>query len=248
MNAEKSIKAAIAWFTDPELEYLMESKISIIDRIILHPDQINKSLDFRKFKSKIGYLSPENNGLMHHKFCIIDEKKVMTGSYNWTVKARRYNKENMLLIDDEDTVRNFIAIYDELKKSCTTLEMTTQISAATEIEDLNIQRLEKEFDDEIQNKLMLLKRHNIGFYARNMVMMNTPVIAAKRIINIKNDTTSALKLLWDLKQLNLSFEESVINKKYRKLFDEETIRRAKDKLSKLDYFKDSQYKNHMDNY
>jgi len=38
-------------------------------------------------------------GLMHDKFAVIDGHLVMTGSYNWTVSAERWNYENLLVID-----------------------------------------------------------------------------------------------------------------------------------------------------
>ena len=38
-------------------------------------------------------------GLMHDKFAVIDGHLVVTGSYNWTVAAERWNYENLLVID-----------------------------------------------------------------------------------------------------------------------------------------------------
>ncbi len=39
-------------------------------------------------------------GLMHQKFAVIDGRVVLTGSYNWTVSANRFNDENLLLFRD----------------------------------------------------------------------------------------------------------------------------------------------------
>lgn len=38
---------------------------------------------------------------MHHKFCIIDLKKVITGSFNWTNKAN-FNNENISVIEQRE--------------------------------------------------------------------------------------------------------------------------------------------------
>ncbi|HYA28606.1 MAG TPA: phospholipase D-like domain-containing protein [Acidobacteriota bacterium] len=38
------------------------------------------------------------NGRNHNKFAIIDGKRVLTGSYNWTLKAEN-NWENLLILD-----------------------------------------------------------------------------------------------------------------------------------------------------
>jgi mitochondrial cardiolipin hydrolase len=38
------------------------------------------------------------NGRNHNKFAVIDGRKVLTGSYNWTFKAES-NWENLLILD-----------------------------------------------------------------------------------------------------------------------------------------------------
>ncbi|NJK62165.1 MAG: hypothetical protein HC921_05290 [Synechococcaceae cyanobacterium SM2_3_1] len=35
---------------------------------------------------------------MHHKFAVIDESIVVTGSHNWSQGANRNNDENVLII------------------------------------------------------------------------------------------------------------------------------------------------------
>jgi phosphatidylserine/phosphatidylglycerophosphate/cardiolipin synthase-like enzyme len=44
---------------------------------------------------------------MHHKFAIIDERIVLTGSYNWTRSAAKYNHENILITEDIHVVEAF---------------------------------------------------------------------------------------------------------------------------------------------
>jgi phosphatidylserine/phosphatidylglycerophosphate/cardiolipin synthase-like enzyme len=51
---------------------------------------------------------------MHHKFAIIDNKTVLTGSYNWTLSAARYNHENILVTSDKDVVSKFKGEFDKL--------------------------------------------------------------------------------------------------------------------------------------
>lgn len=40
---------------------------------------------------------------MHNKFCIIDSNIVITGSYNWSFKARM-NDENILIIQNDNSL------------------------------------------------------------------------------------------------------------------------------------------------
>lgn len=49
----------------------------------------------------------EGEGIMHHKFCIIDEKKVITGSFNWTTSADLRNDENLLVIRSADIAASY---------------------------------------------------------------------------------------------------------------------------------------------
>ena len=55
---------------------------------------------------------------MHHKFMIVDNKIVLTGSYNWTRSAALYNQENILSMDDEEVVSKFSNEFEKLWLSC----------------------------------------------------------------------------------------------------------------------------------
>ena len=52
---------------------------------------------------------------MHHKFCIIDLKTVIHGSYNWTIKAQ-YNKESISIDTSRDLAEKYASEFIELKK------------------------------------------------------------------------------------------------------------------------------------
>ena len=53
---------------------------------------------------------------MHHKFVIVDKKVLITGSFNWTVQAVKSNNENVLMIQNEQLVKEYIREFDELWK------------------------------------------------------------------------------------------------------------------------------------
>ena len=46
-------------------------------------------------------------GLMHNKFAVIDNRILITGSFNWTASAERENQENLLIITDENVVKQY---------------------------------------------------------------------------------------------------------------------------------------------
>ena len=51
---------------------------------------------------------------MHHKFAILDDKTLVTGSYNWTRGAARANEENLIVSDDPRFVSRFTQTFDQL--------------------------------------------------------------------------------------------------------------------------------------
>ncbi len=51
---------------------------------------------------------------MHHKFMVVDQHSVLTGSYNWTRGAARFNHENIIVTKNPDTVRAFMHEFDKL--------------------------------------------------------------------------------------------------------------------------------------
>ena len=70
----------------------------------IYNDEINfgvYGLPFTKLKIAGGEVFTAKENLMHNKFCIIDERIIITGSYNWTNKANKENNENIVIIKDD---------------------------------------------------------------------------------------------------------------------------------------------------
>jgi len=51
---------------------------------------------------------------MHHKFALFDASALVTGSYNWTRSAAKYNEENFIVSHDARLVRTFSAEFARL--------------------------------------------------------------------------------------------------------------------------------------
>lgn len=106
-KASKSVKIAVAWFTNDLLfsPLLLKLASGVSVEIILNDDDINRrgenSLDFSEFLKQGGVLRwNSSTRLMHDKFCIIDDKVVIFGSYNWTHKAE-FNEESISIAENE---------------------------------------------------------------------------------------------------------------------------------------------------
>lgn len=51
---------------------------------------------------------------MHHKFAVVDGRRLITGSLNWTLTAIQSNKENILVTEEPDLVLPFITEFQRL--------------------------------------------------------------------------------------------------------------------------------------
>ncbi|MGI2801006.1 phospholipase D-like domain-containing protein [Photobacterium damselae] len=95
--AQFSIWVAVAWFTDKDLANVLIRKVKqgLNVRIIMNKDKINNTVGcyLDPYIELIG-VDPRSN-LMHHKFCVIDFKIVLHGSYNWTNRAAISNRETL---------------------------------------------------------------------------------------------------------------------------------------------------------
>ncbi|CAK6437593.1 unnamed protein product [Pipistrellus nathusii] len=65
-------------------------------------------------KAGIPVRHDQDLGYMHHKFAIVDKKVLITGSLNWTTQAIQNNRENVLILEDEDFVRLFLEEFEHI--------------------------------------------------------------------------------------------------------------------------------------
>lgn len=123
--AQHSIYVVVAWFTDIELFSALadKAKQGCNVNIITSNDLINQNskIKYEQFSSenfKIHLYGNSEKDLIHHKFCVIDKDTVITGSYNWTNKAK-INSENIVITrGNEVLVNQFIEeFYDILRKA-----------------------------------------------------------------------------------------------------------------------------------
>lgn len=120
-RANRSIKIAVAWFTNDLLfqPLLLKLAAGINVELILNKDDINCSDDnevnFDDFVKAGGILRwNDTKKLLHDKFCVIDDTVVIYGSYNWTNKAE-YNEESITISRKEDeTIKFYKEKFDKL--------------------------------------------------------------------------------------------------------------------------------------
>lgn len=73
----------------------------------------NSSEALRLIRSGNGVID-SLSGLVHHKFCIIDERIVIAGSANWSRSAMNQNDENILIIHSQQIARRYLDQWNRL--------------------------------------------------------------------------------------------------------------------------------------
>ncbi len=112
--AKQSIHVAVAWFTDPTLfaALLERQRAGVAVALCVADDAINMKsggLAFAELTAIGGQFYRISGTLMHHKFCLLDGRDLITGSYNWTYRAATENQENIVLTTgDHELARRFL--------------------------------------------------------------------------------------------------------------------------------------------
>lgn len=154
-KASKEVAIAMAWFTSTELflELIKCLKRGVKVKLVLLDNPINfmeYAPDFNELIKTGGrlHIASSEVGLMHHKFCVIDEELVITGSYNWTYYAETRNVENILITDDKKVVGQFVQEFNRLVDEILDVKEVPRLSMSDieTIEDVNYLDLNVEIE------------------------------------------------------------------------------------------------------
>ncbi|WP_018676219.1 phospholipase D-like domain-containing protein [Riemerella columbina] len=119
-KASQNIFLAMAWFTDRDIANAIitaKNRNLVID-IILSSNVQNETVKqmFKDANISIhAFETGDERGVMHHKFCLIDNKISINGSYNYSYNASSNNVVNIQISDDPETYRQLYAEFERLK-------------------------------------------------------------------------------------------------------------------------------------
>jgi hypothetical protein len=122
-EADSTIRLAVAWFTDPNLFDLICKKaaegIEVVLIIANHEINQESQINFSQLKKNGGRIYWIGTGykyeaLMHNKFCIIDNRVLITGSYNWTKKAKSNHESITVIEEDDNLIFDFNQEFDKI--------------------------------------------------------------------------------------------------------------------------------------
>ena len=118
----RSIDAALYRLNHPRLARALEEAVERGVRVRLVVDG-NKYTESRSpqellaraiipFRLAYGRQGPGSK--MHHKFVILDQQTVLTGSYNWTLESEDENYENLVILEEAQPVEAYTREFEAL--------------------------------------------------------------------------------------------------------------------------------------
>lgn len=142
-GAEFEILIATAWFTDDELFDIIKRKAiqNINISLIIADNQENLKLDFDELAllgvsvtriKNVGY------GMMNQKFCVIDKRVALHGSYNWSVNARKNNHESIIVTNHAETVANLITNFNDINQKASMPRAETVVPSPPELSTVEL--------------------------------------------------------------------------------------------------------------
>jgi len=207
-QAEAFINIAMYIFTDREiaLPLVKARERGVKVRLYLDKEQVDYKYSQSRFlvQKGIKIRISTNNYIMHNKFAIIDNRILLTGSYNWTFSANNRNDENLMVIDDPEIIEVFQNQFVNLWTNKYSLERTRQLYEIAEVDFLPTSPISTK--PEVQ-------KININTASRDELIkileINHPF--AQKIINLRESQCGGFKEPKDLLQLpeltNLDWRE-----------------------------------------
>lgn len=198
LAAKESIKIAMAWFTNFDIFKVIKHKLensNVEITLVTNNDLINNGGYCLNFNELIDvglkvYLY-EYPDMVHHKFCIIDDECVMTGSYNWTFFSEAVNRENMLIIrEDEQLIEAFKKEFEYIINGRVAIdEMPDSVPERPEYD-------RSSFKQYISEELVIRSRRRIGNVRENISRAKAlspsyaSIAKAMQDLNINLDNTN----------------------------------------------------------
>lgn len=141
-KADSEILVNLPWFTDESLfeELRLKAESGVAVSIGIEDDGINEKAPFDhriivRFGGRL-YLHTKRGGkgINHEKYCVIDQRYVIFGSYNWTYSAARHNRESVVIFDDPALAKQYIQQFQGMTrlKRVTCVEQTPSTTPPVE--------------------------------------------------------------------------------------------------------------------
>lgn len=172
-SAKQSIYVAMAWFTDRDIAMaIIEAKNrNITIDIILSSNAQNETVKLMLKGARINvhaFETGDSRGIMHHKFCLIDNNISINGSYNYSINASNNNVENIQISDDIKTYSQFLSEFERLKYN---IDNNIGVNEITQISETKVQQIQPintidAFSQQLHNLVYLSAQINTEEYRK----------------------------------------------------------------------------------
>ncbi len=120
IDAKNAIRFMAFSFTSSDIAEAMSRKIAenVLVRGIFEESQDSTYSQYEFLKSRGADVIRDGNPYsMHNKVIIIDDNTVITGSYNFSKSAEKYNDENVVIIHSEKIAQRYLQEFERLYKT-----------------------------------------------------------------------------------------------------------------------------------
>lgn len=117
-KAQRSIRFMTFSFTHDGIGniILMKNTENLSIKGVMETTQIDSDSEYGRFIYQgMDVLKDGNKNNLHHKVFIIDNRTVVTGSFNPSANGDKGNDENLLIIDSEEIARSFLGEFEKVR-------------------------------------------------------------------------------------------------------------------------------------
>jgi hypothetical protein len=138
-NSYNSVDIAVAWITNTNILKCLRNCLSkgVEIRIITVKDHINRIEAYEQLYYNGASIRMMSSKMMHNKFCIIDNRKVISGSFNWTANANNNHENITVSSGDYEFVKQYSNEFDKLfnKSKCIGNLVPIELEVIEDLED-----------------------------------------------------------------------------------------------------------------
>lgn len=260
-KSQSEIKVCMAWLTDEDLirtlTHRAESGVRVQIVISESKENFRNTIKFKDLLRLGGMLHVASPKFLHNKFCIIDNKTIINGSYNWTYYAQK-NEENILVmnLDSSDKDDNRILLAFDAKHNHICNKASVQILDISELDyyaengivaafvlaqiDEEQIRLRQELENDVRKSHEEAKRIGIPFSSTIIERMQLDGRGVEFIKRLLHDEMTSGEMKSGFRKLeepiphrvDLSFEYLVSRPKYQVLFNAQEVEFCKKLMEK----------------
>lgn len=243
-RAQKSVYLAMAFFTDRDIanEIIEAKKRNLSIDIILSSNAQNdtvKQMFKESYISVHAFNTGDERGMMHHKFCLIDDEISINGSYNYSYNASNNNVENIHVSDSLEIYKQLFTEFERLKYNIDhelDINSTYQIQKNTPQQPPKVNIIET-FYQQLQNLVYSSTQINADEYKSKGYQTSKDRRGSIDIFKMEYENIKEEIKAYATDE-NLSYKKNIITSNITNAFESTKTNLENDKQRKLDNLKD----------